>query len=143
MPESAWFPYEKRYKYPHMMPADVAIWEKYIDKFPMAFERVAYDVAVGEGASFDPTVNDVTGGDINKLYQRKIDVVGQSGRRLHIIELKPAASTAAIGQVRAYVTLFKRDYESDAILVPTVITDLLLPEMQYLATTEGVDLIVV
>ncbi len=134
-------PFELRYKYPHMMPLDVAIWERFIRENPAAFEEVAYDVAVGEGTPHDTIVNSETGGDINRLYQRKIDVVAKAGDQLFIIEVKPRASTAAIGQVKGYARLFKRDFPALPEPRPMILTDEMLPEMQFLATEEGVPIL--
>lgn len=136
-----WWPYEKRYWYPHMMPGDVAIWEKFIANNPKAFDKVSYDLAVGQGASFDPTVNDETGGDINRLYQRKIDVLAVSDKRVFVIEIKPRAGSSSLGQVRAYVTLFKRDYSPVDPVTPMVLTDMIMPDMEFLAKEEKVELV--
>jgi len=100
MPEIAWVPYGQRNKYPHMMPADVKIWEAYLRENPDSFDRVAYDVPVGEGTPLDTVVSPETGGDVNRLYQRKIDVVAQRANITFVIEIKPRASTAALGQAR-------------------------------------------
>lgn len=134
-------PYEKRYKYPHMAPLDVAIWERFITANPDIFDVVSYDVPVGDGASFDTVVNPETGGDVGKLYQRKIDVVGRKNGIFFVVEVKPRASTSAIGQVKGYVTLFKRDYTIHESVVPIIVTDELLPEMEFLAKGEGVQII--
>lgn len=136
-------PYGFRYKYPHMGPADKAIWESFIAKRPAAYKTVAYDVPVGIGTDMDTVVNPATGGDVNKLYQRKIDVVAFVDDQLFIIEIKPSASTSAIGQVKGYVTLFKRDYKPQFPVSPIIITDRLMPEMEFLARDEKVNLIIV
>ncbi len=143
MPPLDFMPYELRYKYPHMAPADKAIWERFIVANPSAFDSVAYDVPVGIGTDMDTVVNPETGGDINKLYQRKIDVVAVKDGKLFVVELKPRASTAALGQVQGYVVLFKRDYQVGVPVNPVVITDELLPDMEFLAKDAKVNLVVV
>lgn len=141
MPEIFYVPFERRLKYPHMMPADVFIWERYIDQNPGTWERVAYDVAVGQGTPLDTIVSPETGGDINRLYQRKIDVVAEKGNTTAIIEVKPRASTAALGQVRGYMALFEREHKPSGLLVPIIVTNELLPEMDILAKDAGVILV--
>lgn len=131
-------PYGKRYHYPHMMPKDREIWERFINENPNAFDVCAYDVAVGEGTPMNTIVAEDTGGDINRLYQRKIDVVAKKGDYYFIIELKPRAGTGTIGQVKGYTTLFKRDFGQSLNATPIIITDELLSEMDYLAKTERV-----
>lgn len=127
------FPYERRYKYPHMGPEDKAIWERFIDANPSAFDFVAYDVPVGEVPPFDTTVNPQTGGDDARLYKKKIDVVAWKGEVCFIIELKPKAGMSTLGQVKGYVTLFKRDYSPKEVLQAMIITDEIRPDMEFLA----------
>lgn len=135
--------FRPRSKYPHMAPADVAIWNRFMAANPAAFDAVAYDVAIGEGAEFDTVVNAATGGDANRLYQRRIDVVAQAGDVLYIVEIKPRATTSALGQVKGYLRLFRRDFSPKQALQPLIITDSLMPEMDYLAREEGVEIRVV
>lgn len=135
--------YEKRWKYPHMGPLDAAIWERFIEKFPNEFEQVAYDIAVGEGTPMDTVVSPDTGGDVNRLYQRRIDVVGVKGASVTIIECKPRATTAAIGQIKGYALLFARDFSTAVGLKKVIVTDELMPEMKFLADSEGVGIVVV
>lgn len=129
--------------YPHMAEADAIIWKRFISAYPNAFERVAYDVAVGAGAEFDTTVNPATGGNVGRLYQRRIDVVAQKDGNTYLIELKPRASTAAIGQVVGYKKLFDRDFAELAPVKMLIITDSLLPEMEFLAKDAGVEMSVI
>lgn len=131
-------PYEKRYQYPGMAPLDKAIWERFITENPAAFEEVAYNVAVGGGTPLDTVVNADSGGDINRLYQRKIDVVGRVQGLYHIIELKPRATTSAVGQVKGYKRLFERDFGITAPVGAVVITDELMPDIEFLAKEEHV-----
>lgn len=137
------FKYEKRYKYPHMKPHDIAIWERCLVKFPELFDECEYDVPVGSGPEFDPTVSPETGGDNYVLYQRKIDVVGWKGEQLYIVEVKPRAGTSALGQVTGYGKLYERDYAPKTKPKLVVLTDSLLPDMKTLAQQFGVELIIV
>ena len=136
-------PYEPRYKYPGMAPLDKAIWERFIEKNPLAFEKVAYHVPVGGGTEMNTVVNPETGGDVNKIYQRKIDCVGQNPGQLTVIEVKPRASTSAIGQVEGYGSLLARDYEFDERVRLVILTDELLPDVEFLAKEKGVTVLVV
>lgn len=137
------FDYKKIHKYPHMKPADVAIWERFIDKFPKAYDKVQYDFNVGDPPPFNPLGDD--GEDLNQdmLYRLKIDVVGHSGDKIDIIELKPDAGPSTIGQVISYVTLFQRDEQPKKVLHAVIITDNIRTNMSVLTKSEGVKLIIV
>lgn len=136
-----WFPYGRRYWYPHMAPLDVAIWERFLDSNTDIFDFVAYDVAIGDGIGAEAIAAAGLPPASNRPYQRKIDVLGKKNNMLFIVEVKPRASTAAIGQVKGYVTLFKRDFNIGSAVLPIIATDELLPEMEFLAKQEGVTLI--
>src|SRR3990167_9230581 len=95
--------YEKRPWYPNMRPEDVAIWERFIDKFPDEYQKVSYDVLVGSPPPFDTNVNADGSGDDVRLYKKKIDVVGFRQGVTDIIEFNPAAGMSALGQIIGYV----------------------------------------
>lgn len=137
-----WLPYVLRNKYPGMAPLDVDIWERFIKENPSAFDVVAYNVAVGGGTELDTVVNPETGGDINKLYQRKIDVVGRSNAGIVIIEIGPRASTGKIGQVKGYKSLYVRDFNTLERVEAIVLTDTLMPDVEFVAKEEGIRVVV-
>ena len=137
------FRFEKRSKYPHLKPADILIWERFIEKYPQAYDSVRYDVPVGTPPPFSTIVNQESGGDDVKLFLRKIDVVGHKEGEIDIIELKPRAGTSALGQVKGYKLLFVRDYKPSAKVRAVVITDKIEQDMFELAEAEGVELVAV
>jgi len=141
MPET--FPFEKRHKYPHMMPYDVAIWERFIEQFPDAYDHVQYDVKVGSAPEHDTIVNLETMGDSINLYKKKIDVIGYKGDQIDIIELKPNAGASALGQVRSYGVLYTKEFNPPITPKLVVITDTLKTDMGILAHDMGVQVVVV
>lgn len=138
-----WLPYGKRYYYPGMSALDRAIWERFIAAYPDAYDECCYNVAVGEGTTMDTIVAPDTGGDVNRLYQRKIDVIGRKGQSFTVLEIGPRASTAKIGQVRAYKTLAVRDIEDIKDAAVCIVTDAELPEMRLLTAADNVGYVVV
>jgi len=135
-------PYGKRPFYPHMMPFDVVIWERFLEQFPNVYDHVSYDVKVGSLPSFDTMVSPETGGRADNLYKKKIDVVAYKGDQIDIIELKPDAKASAIGQVKLYRRLFIQEFTPPVSPKMILITDRLNPDMQAFAVEEGVQIIV-
>jgi len=135
--------YEKRYKYPHMQPNDVAIWERFIDANREAYEDVDYDVKVGSGAEIPSGTEENIAQGFKTLTQWKIDVVGKDKGRTDIIELKPNATPAALGQVKGYEQLYLEHIDPNATTQAVLITDTLRPDMEKLAKNFGVRLIVI
>lgn len=136
-------PYGKRYKYPHMKPYDVAIWERFMFKFPKAYIYVIYDLPLGTGAEIPADTDENIASDFKTLTQWKVDVVGYRKEFTDVIEIKPNAGLSAIGQVKGYAILYdKSDGKNDKIR-PVLITDQLRPDMEKVAAREGVTIIVV
>lgn len=130
-------------KYPHMKPADVVIWEKFIAQNPSAYENVVYDLAVGTGPEAPEGSDEAIQRDITILGQRKIDVVGFTGNEVHIIEVKPRAGTSAFGQVKGYEALYKKFINENAETKAVVITDSETPDVDLLSEAMGVKVVVV
>jgi hypothetical protein len=79
----------------------------------------------------------------DKLYRLRIDVIAGSPLGIDIIEVKPNAGPAAIGQLKSYKTLYVRDEEPASDVGMILVTDKRQPNMEYLCQVEGVKLIVV
>lgn len=137
------FKYEKRYWYPHMKPNDVAIWERFIEKYPDAYTEVVYDFAIGDIPPFMEQTSSPQGQAMRELYKLKIDVLGLKGTYIDLIEVKHEASAASIGQVVSYVELYKRDEKPTVPVFPILITNTLRSNMEYLTAQQGVKLFVV
>lgn len=142
MVDVTFVPYGKRYKYPGMMPRDREIWERFIEQNPNAFEEVAYNVHIGGGTEHDTVVNPESGGDINPLYQKKIDVLGKTNIGFVIMEIGPRAATGKIGQVKGYRSVFMRDFKPDVPVEAVVLTDELLPDVEFVAREEKINVII-
>ncbi len=137
------FPFEKRHWYPHMMPYDVAIWERFIEQFPDAYDHVQYDVKVGTPPEFDTVVHEPTMGDAINLYKKKIDVIGYKGDQIDIIELKPNAGSSALGQVIGYGVLYTKEFNPPTTPKLVVITDTPKTDLGLMAHAMGVTIVVV
>lgn len=137
------FKYEKGSWYPHMSPADKKIWERFIEKYPDAFNSCQYDFHVGDAPPFNTLLDDDTDWNQDKLYRLRIDVVALTKNETVIIEVKPNAGPSTIGQVKSYRTLYMRDEEPQVPVKMMILTDAEKPNMQYLCKQEGVVLVVV
>ncbi len=126
-----------------MKPQDFDVWNRFIDKNPDAYEGVQYDLALGLKPPFDTVIIPETGGDQLKLYLRKIDVVGKSGDRLDIIEVKPKAEPSTIGQVKGYATLYKNLIDPAANIRAVIVCETAKADVFLIAAQENVQLILV
>ena len=96
--------------YPHMMPLEVPIWERFLATQQLEFTHLTYDVHVGEGA---PVPEGATNGEVRQIQaitRKRIDVVGETPSAIWIIEVKPRAGHAAAGALLNYQRLYRREY---------------------------------
>lgn len=137
------YPYKKLAAYPHLKPADVAIWERFIDKYPNAYSSVQYDLNVGEGrgqvSHDDPSMVKSWG----MLTSQKIDVIGICDDHVDIIEIKPHARTNAIGQVLCYEILYLGYIDPFAETQTVIITDEKMNDMSLLCAHHNIGLVIV
>lgn len=116
-----WQPFGRQRKYRHMARFDRKCWESFIDNHPGHFHNVCYDVPVGRGV----TVQDIPDIKYQKmasaLTQHRIDVLGTSSNAIHICEIKPSFTPAAVGQLLTYRSMFQRTYQPDFPIILEII----------------------
>ena len=137
------FSNEKLFRYPHMFPLDIEIWERFLDKFSKDYLGFDYDIKVGTGAPVEPDTPDNYARMIETLSKYRIDAVGHLPGRLEIIEVKPEASTVAIGQIVTYIELYKRDFSPALPIRGVIVTDRKVGDMSYLTLKYDIGYIVI
>ena len=137
------FEYKPLPRYPHMKPKDIEIWDRFLLAHPDLYEKVQYDFHVGDQPQFSEEAGDVTEDNQHMLYQLKIDVLGHTAQRIDIIEVKPNASPASIGQVQSYKSLFLRDEKPTKNVGMVIVTNEERLNMRFLCQQAGVTLYVV
>lgn len=135
--------YGIRYKYPHMKPNDVAIWERFMLRNPDAYAEVIYDQPLGEGRQAPEEAEANMAADWKILTQWKADVIAFRDGAIDVIEVKPNAGPSALGQIIAYALLVDKIDELSLPVVPVILTDVERPEMRSICEQMGVTLIVV
>lgn len=137
------FVYAHRHKYPHLSEAEATIWHRFITKYPDYFDQCWYDVELGLPRGYDP--------ERPAEYQKhhlylggyKIDVLGQKGDRLCIVEVKKQATTKALGEIWAYEFLYLKEHPEVKEVDLLILTDEEMPHMREICDPDEVKLIVV
>lgn len=137
------YPFGKLPNYPHMKPADVAIWERFINLYPDAYDNVMYDLTVGESVDTDQAPDDPLAKSWGMLNARKIDVVGFKATRVDVIEVKPHAGPSAIGQVVGYMHLYHGYRDPSSLPNPVLVTDTDENDMSFLCARLNVRRVIV
>jgi hypothetical protein len=129
--------------YPHLMPLEVPIWERFLASGQLDFLRVAYDVHVGEGA---PIPDDATPSEVRQIRaitRKRIDAVGETRDAIWIIEVKPRAGHAAIGALLNYQRLYQREYRPRKPLRLAVVCERLEWDVQDYYRERGIKIFLV
>lgn len=134
------YKYEKMLDYPHMRPADEAIWTRFIEKNPDRFVRVFYDYCMGEPDAPDEDVSAHVASAWYDLTRWKCDVVAYDHNKVYAIEVKPNANAKALGQAASYAMLLKLEHGITWPIIPVVLTDAINPITKVAADALGVEL---
>lgn len=137
------YPPDKLKKYPHLMVSDIRIWEHYLETVNHGFSSFEYDVHVGEGLLVDTEWEPEIKRMAVALSEKRIDVVGWKGEIPVIIEVKPAASMSAIGQVLSYRELYIERFGKSISPLLMIVTDRELPDTKFLCNRFGIRLVAV
>jgi len=97
-------------KYPHMLPVEAELWDKFLAIRRPEFIKLEYDVHVGELIDEPPGLPEYLKGMLQAVYRKRIDVVAYDPDRIYVIEVKPRAGLSAIGQVMAYKLLYQDEF---------------------------------
>jgi hypothetical protein len=135
--------YEKRYWYDNMKPNETLLWERFLDKYPGAYDEVVYNLKIGEGAEIPDGTEENLARGFKELTQLKIDVVGFKGDRTDLIELKPEPRASVLTQLKGYQKLFARTIKPVIKTNLVMVTYAISPDMETILEGEGIDVIIV
>ena len=133
-------------KYPHMLPGEVDIWDRYLDHHLDEYKSFEYDVHVGTPpppevlAKYPISIQ----GAILATYLYRIDVVAtRKNNEIEIIEVKEFAGTTALGQVLLYDYLYRRDFKPAQRVRRRIVTDRTTKDLIEVAKYYSVEVSVV
>jgi len=136
-------PLKKQRKYPHMMPADIELWELFLEQFPDEFDSFIYDLHVGEGIKPPENIPEGTKRQIQYLTQKRIDAVGYKDKQPTIIEVKPDAGPSALGQLFTYGTLWLKKFPPPPYPKLAVVSDFIDNDMKFVFNAYRVKMYIV
>ncbi len=129
--------------YGNMSRRDLPIWLRFLEQYHQRLRRVAYNVAFGGQIPDDPeaTTEQLLGYQFSTSF--KVDVLADVGDEWWLCEVKPSPDLGAIGQVIGYHLLAERESFTTTIIIPTIITDYMVPDVAYVAQTMNVQVFLV
>lgn len=119
-----------RGKYPHMLPEDYPIWEKYISQHEHEFERLYYNVRVGGQVIDDPNISPEMLKMWYSVNAKRIDVLAEKEDEVWIIEVTSRPGLRAVGQLATYLVLWLEDMKPAKPAKTVLVCERLDPDIE-------------
>lgn len=134
---------QERLRWPGMLPAEVLIFQNWLNLYGANFDTIDGNVRIGAGydpgASWPDYIRKMAA-DNSKL---RIDAVGYNGGKPTIIEVKRRAGASAIGQLVTYEAVWIKDFPATPAPALLLVTDQLQQNMLPVLEKAGIQLAVV
>ena len=126
---------DKNKLYPHLMPREIIIWEKWLELNQQRFELYEYDIRVGESIIPPPNIDANIAQMAVDLAKKRIDVLASTAGQPTIIEIKDWAGLTAVGQLLSYPLLFAREFPEAPGPAVLLIATRLTPDIGFILDT--------
>ena len=134
---------EKNKLYPHLMPEEIIVWERFLNTYKPDFDNYQYDVKVGTPAVTSPELTDNLKEMSDNLTTKRIDVVAWKAGVPVVIEIKKIVGMKALGQAITYPILLAELLNSSDLPNALVIGESAVPDMERIFELAGIALILV
>ena len=124
-------------RFPHMMPEDIPVWERWLTTHVNDWSSVQYDVHVGEGVTLPTDFGEPFLSNAMHLSQKRIDVVLFYTDRVVIIEVKALAGWKSIGQMVGYPLLYAEAFPSNIDIKTLLVTEAFTLDTQHIMDLIG------
>lgn len=128
-------------KPPHMASHDLEIWIRYREKHAHEFIGFYFDAACGTPAEVPPGTPENLARDWIRITSKRIDVIGIKTNEIWIIEVRPDASSGALGTILTYFECARKEPPDSRLIVPVIISDRFDPDIIENAKSFGIILI--
>lgn len=123
----------------HLLSADAALLQDYLNLYPDRYSSIDFDVHVGlgrdPGPEFIPSIRNMA----IHLSQRRIDALGFRPGQIDIIEVTLSAGIRALGQLLAYPQLYQFSFQPIVPLHPVLIARAFSTDAEPLFSRHGIE----
>jgi len=126
-------------RFPHLLPKERVLWNLYLDKHMYEFEYFEYDVHVGKGVELPPEADSMLKKIALALARKRIDVVGHKKNAIVLFEIKPDAGLSTIGQLLAYLYLYKVQFRPTKPVLLHIVSDIIDIDTRNAAKAYGIN----
>lgn len=129
--------------YPHLMPEEIPIWERYLAKFDPDYDHLDYDVKVGTPVPLADNVPNNIREMSDTLTTKRIDVVGWRMGKPQVIEIKSVVGMKALGQAITYPILLGELLSLREPPSVLVIGETAVPDMERIFKMAEIELVMI
>jgi len=123
---------------PHMLPQDVPVWYRFLEKWGPLFQALYYDCFVGGPYFTEKQLED----PMNRMWRantsKRIDALGETENEIWIIEVAKAPGLRSLGQVQTYRALWLEDPKIAKIEKTVIVCQLVDQDLVSAAAMFGV-----
>lgn len=124
---------------PHVSTEDLRLWEKFRRRYASDYVAFYFDVALGEGEEPVGPVSERVAAAWRRLTRFRADVVGDTGKVWHLIELRPNGGPGAVGALQTYRTLWGSGPPDGREVVSILVTDRCANDIKVVARLSGIE----
>lgn len=129
--------------YPHLLPEEVRIWDKFLAQYAPLFVALDYDVHLGPGAPVPDDAPQWLGRQIKAVSRDRVDVVATTPSEIWIVEIKTRGGKGAVGQLVQYEREYRQEYAVTKPLVKVLVCERLAPGVQETCEALGIRIFLV
>lgn len=121
----------KNRQFPHLLPDDIQVWERFLAHYGSLYTHFDYDVRVGTGRPQPEQPLEGIRKMAMDLSQRRIDAVGWDTRGPTIIEITTGIGFKATGQIQIYPTLWRQRFQYIGLIRTLIVGAFLQDDMPF------------
>lgn len=129
-------------KYPHMTPAEVRRWDRFIAKHGLPEGKISYNEHLGEGAPIALDWPMWMAVMVKALSTHRVDVVVERPNEVLLIEVKGIAGMGAVGQLLGYEALWLRERGIDRPVRLLLVCERVEADMQHVFDHYEIEVVV-
>ena len=120
-----------------MLPADVKLWDRFLDRYGHEYSGFRYDVHVGGEIEKESHWTGKVVSMASWLASKRIDAVGFKPGETVIFEVKPEAGVTAVGQLITYRMLYLEKYPPIGVVSCALVCENILPDERRVLEAQG------
>lgn len=126
---------------PHMLPDDVPVARRWMQRVSRQAERFEFDVQVGEGRPAQDSLAPVYQKMALDLSRRRIDVVAHFRDHIVLAEVTRRAGIKAVGQLIVYPVLYEKTWHPIKPVKALLVAEELSSDIETVLQSKGIDFI--